>query len=82
MKFIFPFLLLPAFPSLLFSAEIQQGKKAGCLFGPAEKVPEDRKGGFSFYSAEWSLVETGHEHKANHAQGHTGPAPKKAISPH
>lgn len=47
-----------AFPSFLFSAEIQQGERAGYLFGPAEKLPEEFNGGFSLYAAAWPLVET------------------------
>jgi len=60
---ILPYFFSLGLPSLLLSAELQQGEMAGYLFAPAEKVPEDFNGGFSLYAAAWPLVATypGHQ---------------------
>jgi len=48
--------VLLAGPSLLHSAEIQQGEMAGYLLVPNDKVPETFNAGFSLYVAAWPLL--------------------------
>ena len=54
---ILSILLVFGFPSLLLSAEIQQGEMAGYLLVPNERVPESYNAGFSMYVAAWPLLE-------------------------